>query len=56
MNKGKGIVMDEWQIEEDLRTLCRAKEILADEKRHAKVKELAKEKMMAVSAVAGGEK
>lgn len=35
---------DDWQVEEDLRTLCRAKEIEADPKRLKKCQELARKK------------
>lgn len=44
---------DDWQVEEDLRTICRAKEIQKDPKRMAKVKELAKSKMIDMASVAG---
>lgn len=47
---------DDWQVEGDLRTMCQAKEIMMDEKRHGKVKELAKKKMTEIAAIASGEK
>ncbi|WJN61360.1 hypothetical protein [Pseudomonas sp. SO81] len=43
--KGKPAVDDEWQIEEDMRTLLRAKEIQRDPKRMAAVRKLAQKKM-----------
>lgn len=51
MAKGKGLVaatpvgMDDWQIEDDLRTLQRAEEIEKDPKRYARVKALARKKL-----------
>lgn len=47
---------DDWQCEDDLRTLTRAKEIEADPKRMAKCQALAKQKMMQHAAVAGSAK
>mgnify|MGYP003613195657 CR=1 FL=1 len=47
---------DDWECEEDLRTLIRAKEIEKDPKRFAKAKELAKKKMMDAAAVASKKK
>lgn len=50
-SKGKGVVavnpvgMEDWQIEEDLRTLQRAEEIEKDPKRFARVKALARKKL-----------
>lgn len=59
MAKGKGIstpkMDDDWQTEDDLRTMCRAKEIMMDEKRHGAVKEMAKKKMTDMAALASGE-
>lgn len=59
MAKGKAIAssvpMDDWETEEDLRTLMRAKEIEKDPKRMAKAQALAKQKMMAAAAVAADE-
>jgi hypothetical protein len=46
---------DDWQTEEDLRTLCRAKEIKADPKRMKKCKELAQRKMSEMGSVAGSD-
>lgn len=42
----------DWETEEDLRTLVRAKEIEKDPKRLAKAQALAKKKMIEVAAVA----
>lgn len=47
---------DDWQTEEDLRTLSRAKEIEKDPKRLAKCKELAKVKMLDMASVASCDK
>lgn len=44
-----------WEVEDDLRIMCRAKEIQMDEKRYSKVKELAKTKMTEIASIAGGE-
>ena len=53
MSKGNGLKIDEsWAVENDLRTLCDAKEIQKDSKRMAAVKKLAKEKMMDMAGVA----
>lgn len=46
-------VDEEWRVESDLRTLMEAESIKKDPKRFAKVQAMAKEKMMAVAAVAG---
>jgi hypothetical protein len=43
---------NDWECEEDLRTLVRAKEIEKDPKRYKAAQELAKKKMMEVAAVA----
>lgn len=43
----------DWQTESDLRTLTEAEEIRKDKKRLAKVKELAKKKLMDMATVAG---
>lgn len=43
---------DDWEVEDALRTLVRAKEIENDPKLYEKVQKLAKEKMMAHAAVA----
>jgi len=42
----------EWQTEDDLRTLVRAREIEKDPKRMKAAQELAKKKMVEVAAVA----
>lgn len=42
----------DWQTEDDLRTLVRAREIEKDPKRMKAAQELAKKKMMEVAAVA----
>lgn len=44
---------NEWEVEEDLRTLMRAAEIKKDQKRMARVKELAKKRLEEVASVAG---
>lgn len=55
-NKASGITMqDDWQTEEDLRTLMRAEEIEKDPKRYKAAKELAKKKLLEIAVVAGGE-
>ena len=46
----------DWQGEEDLRTMVRAEEIKKDPKRFAKVTALAKKKMMDMAAVATDDK
>jgi hypothetical protein len=43
---------DRWMVERDLETMIECKKIEADPKRLAKVRALAKEKMMAVAKVA----
>lgn len=43
---------EEWQVEADLRCLLEAEKIEADPKRMAKVRALAKKKMMEVAAIA----
>ena len=49
---------DDWQCEDDLRTLIRCEEIKKDPKRMAKVTALAKSRMMEMASVAteGAEK
>ena len=47
---------EDWQCEEDLRTMIRAEEIKKDQKRFAKVTALAKKKMMDMAAVATDDK
>lgn len=44
---------EEWRVEDDMRTLMRAKEIQADPKRMAKVKALARKKLETVASVLG---
>lgn len=44
---------DEWQVEDDMRTLMRAKEIQADPKRMARVKAMARKKLEQVASVMG---
>lgn len=44
--------MDDWQAQDDLRTLARAREIKADAKRMAAVRKLAEQQMVAAAAVA----
>lgn len=56
-NKGKGLESwkDEearWQCENDMRTLMEAEKIKKDPKRMKAVQQMAKEKMMAVAAIA----
>ncbi len=43
---------DRWQVERDLETMMECEKIEADPKRLARVRALAKEKMLAVAAVA----
>jgi hypothetical protein len=43
---------DDWQAEDDLRTLTRAEEIEKDPKRLAKVQALAKKRMLEMAAIA----
>lgn len=60
MSKSKGIATikgdDDWQIEDDLRTLMRAEEIEKDPKRLAKAQALAKKKLLDLAAVASESK
>ena len=56
MAKAKGAMVDvanDWQVEDDLRTLQRAMEIKKDPKRMAKVKELAKMRLEENAHVVG---
>lgn len=46
--------IDDWQVQEDLRTLARAREIKADPKRMAAVKKLAEQQMVAAAAAVAG--
>lgn len=48
-------VDEDWKVESDLRTLLDAEKIEKDPKRLAKVRALAKQKMLDVAAIAGGE-
>jgi hypothetical protein len=43
---------DDWQVEDDLRTLMRCKEIESDPKRMAKVQAMAKKRMLEMAYVA----
>jgi hypothetical protein len=43
---------DDWQIEEDLRTLCRAKEIENDAKRMKACRDMARKKMVEMGSIA----
>lgn len=45
--------MDDYQVEDDLRTLCRAKEIQSDAKRMKACQEMAKKKVKEMKSVAG---
>lgn len=52
-NRSKSLAVDdEWQIESDLRTLARAREIKADPKRMKAVQELAQKQLTAAAAAA----
>lgn len=42
---------DKWQAEDDLRTLCRAKEIKMDEKRHKAALKYGREKQKEIKEV-----
>lgn len=42
----------DWETEDDLRTLCRAKEIENDPKRMKKCQEMAKKKMVEMGSIA----
>lgn len=44
---------DDWQIEEDLRTLCKAEEIKKDPARMRKCQEMAKKKQTEMNGVMG---
>lgn len=44
------VPMDDWQVQDDLRTLARAREIKQDPKRMAAVKKLAEQQMVAAAA------
>jgi hypothetical protein len=46
------VPMDDWQVQDDLRTLARAREIKQDPKRMAAVKKLAEQQMVAAAAAA----
>ena len=52
----KSSEMDDWQVESDLRTLMDAEKIEADPKRIAKVRALAKKRLLDMAAVVKGEK
>lgn len=55
--KSRGLVSikpdEEWQVEEDMRTLMRAREIRNDPKRMARVKALATKLIAEVASLAG---
>ena len=56
MKKQRGAIAaikedEEWRVEDDMRTLMRAKEIEADPKRMAKVKIMAEKKLKEVAGV-----
>jgi len=55
-NLATPMYMEDYQCEDDLRTLVRAEEIKKDPKRFAKVTALAKKKMMDMAAVATEDK
>lgn len=46
--------MDQYQTEDDLRTMQRAHEIKRDKKRHKKVKHLARQRLQSIKAIAQG--
>lgn len=46
---------DDWQAEEDLRTLMRCEEIEKDPKRYKAAKDLAKKKLLEMASIASGE-
>lgn len=50
--KDMPVCMGDWQAQDDLRTLARAREIKADAKRMAAVRKLAEQQMVAAAAVA----
>ena len=58
MGKEKGNVScpDDWQVEEDMRTLCRAEEIRKDPKRLEKAQALAARKMLEMGSIAAAKK
>jgi hypothetical protein len=43
---------DQWKVEQDLRTLCESKEIMADPARMAKCKKMAQKKMAEMKSIA----
>jgi hypothetical protein len=43
---------DDWETEDDLRTLARAEEIQKDSKRMSRVTAMAKKKMLAMASIA----
>ena len=49
---GMGSTPADWEVESDLSTLMRAKEIECDPKRMERARKLAKEKMMQAASVA----
>ncbi len=56
MKKSSGAAInaapDDWQAESDLRTMIEAEQIEKDPKRMAKVRELAKKRMMEIASIA----
>lgn len=52
-NSVAAVSENDWRVEGDLNTLLEAKKIEADPKRMAKVRALAKQKMLDVASVAG---
>lgn len=46
--------VDDWQTEDDLRTLMRAEEIEKDPKRYKAAKELAKKKLLEMASLVDG--
>lgn len=51
-NLGAVAADDDWQVDDDLRTLMRAEEIEKDPKRMAAVRAMAKKKLLDLAAVA----
>lgn len=46
---------EKWRAEDDLRTLMRAEEIKADQKRLAAAQKMAKDRLLELASVAGAE-
>lgn len=51
MKGAKAVRVDDWQTEDDMRTLCKAKEIESDPARLKRAQEMAKKKMTEIAAV-----